>query len=87
MHITCTKTKTCCAGPAETIEEYYKAKSGAKRPKLQDLTVAQWGLANTRIMNKLVMCNGTYDQECAHNYLAYTVKVFEMFGKFERVVF
>jgi hypothetical protein len=73
-----------CNGPGEVLEEFYKAKTGVRRPKLQDVTVAQWGLANSRIMDQLFFCDGAPGEGVRH-YLAYSAKVFEMFGKFDKV--
>ena len=71
-----------CDSTADAIDQYVKARSGPRRPKLEDLTISQWGLANTRIMHKL------YPQGTPGiaSYLAYTCKVFELFGKFDRVL-
>ena len=77
-----------CAGADDVLKEFYRAKSGPKRPKLQDVTVAQWGLANTRIMNKLFLdtvAAAVIDIQGMRRYLAYTAKTFELFGKFDRV--
>ena len=77
-----------CAGADDVLKEFYQAKSGPKRPKLQDVTVGQWGLANTRIMNKLFLdtvAAAVIDIQGMRRYLAYTAKTFELFGKFDRV--
>ena len=74
-----------CRGPDEVLSEFYRAKTGARRPKLQDITVSQWGLANARIMDKLFFSNQGCDIRQARLYLAYTAKVHDLFTKFERL--
>ena len=74
-----------CKGADDVLSEYYKAKTGSRRPKLQDLTVSQWGLANARIMDKLYFAVDRCDIRSARLYLAYTAKLHELFNKFERV--
>ena len=71
-----------CDSTADAIDQYVKARSGPRRPKLEDLTISQWGLANIRIMHKL------YPQGTPGiaSYLAYTCKVFEHFGNFDHVL-
>jgi hypothetical protein len=63
------------------FDQIMKAKSGPKKPRLEDVSVAEWGMANQRIMAEL------YDPPTAEAeyYWAYTLKVFEMFTKFDRV--
>jgi hypothetical protein len=70
-----------CTDAAAALEQYIKAKTGARRPRLEDVTIAQWGLANIRIMDKLFQSTISG----ARLYMAYTAKVFQMFGKFDRV--
>ena len=74
-----------CKDSAEVLEQYIKAKSGAKRPKLEDVTVAQWGIANTRIMDKLFHADGIVNTIGLRQYMAYTCKVFELLQKYDRV--
>ena len=56
-------------------------RSGAKRPPLESVTVEEWCLANTRIMNELMTDN---DPFCLSDYLAYTVKICQLFKQFDR---
>ena len=70
-----------CATAADALEQFARAKGGARRLKLEDVTVSQWGLANTRIMHKLYPSGGP----AITRYMAYTCKVFELFGKFDHV--
>ena len=71
------------SGPDEVLQEYYKVKSGSRRPKLEDVSIAQWSLANARIFDKLFW-QGNFSQTNARRYLAYTAKISEMFVKFEK---
>lgn len=73
-----------CSGPDEVLQKYYSAKAGARRPKLHDVTISQWGLANARIMDKLFFATNSGDMARARLYLAYTAKVHELFNKFDR---
>lgn len=55
-------------------------RSAAKKPKLHNVTVEEWCLANTRIMDILI--NTTPD--VLRDYLSYTMKVCELFKCYER---
>jgi hypothetical protein len=67
---------------SEIIEQIVKTKTGPVRPKLEDVSVAQWNLANVRIMDVL------FESPTIHsvrNYMAYTARVNSYFSKFDRV--
>jgi hypothetical protein len=66
---------------AGIIDHIVKVKSGPKKPKLEDLSVAEWSLANVRIMDILYDPPGP--EVC--DYWAYTAKVLEMFRVHDRV--
>lgn len=70
-----------CKDTADALEQFVKAKSGARRPKLDNLTIAQWGMANTRIMDRLF----PQFNAATRQYMAYTCKVFELFQVYDRL--
>lgn len=59
-------------------------RSGVKRPAIETLTIEEWCLANTRIMYELLE-NGNLGVISLKDYMAYTVKVCDLFRHFERV--
>jgi hypothetical protein len=63
------------------FDQIMKAKTGPRKPKLEDVTIAEWGMANQRIMAELFNPPGPETEY----YMAYTLKIFEMFTKFDRV--
>ena len=71
--------------PDAVLNEYYRARAGPKRPKLQDVSIAQWRLANVRIMDKLLCDSGLQGATASRHYMAYSAKIFEMFATFDRV--
>ena len=73
-----------CKGANDVLDEYYKAKCGAKKPRLHEVTVAQWSLANARIMDRLFF-QAAGDIQSSRRYLAYTAKISELFSLYERV--
>ena len=56
-------------------------KSGAKRPPLDSVSVEEWALANTRIMNELMKDSDVF---CLSDYMAYTIKTCQLFKQFDR---
>ena len=74
-----TSQRSGCA--ADALEQYVSAKCSTSRVKLEDVTVNQWGLANTRIMHELYPSGGPD----ITRYMAYTCKVFELFENFDCV--
>jgi hypothetical protein len=63
------------------IDHIVKVRSGPVRPKLEDVTVEQWALANTRIMD--MVFNPV--SEAVHDYWAYTAKILRLFMAYDRV--
>lgn len=58
-------------------------RTGPKRPSLDTVTVEEWCLANTRIMNELM--TSTQDNSgIITDYMSYTVKVCQLFSKFDK---
>ena len=68
----------------EVISEHgtsqFVHRSGAKRPKLANVAIEEWCLANTRIMDILV----SESPSILRDYMAYTMKVCELFKCYER---
>ena len=67
---------------ADLLESLVQLKTGPRRPRIEDVSVADWSVANTRIMDKLFGDNVT---EEVRDYWSYTVKISELFRDFERV--
>ena len=63
------------------FDQIVKAKTGPKKPRLEDVSIAEWGIANTRIMFELFEPG---DKGVVY-YWAYTIKMLEMFSKFDRI--
>jgi hypothetical protein len=63
------------------IDHIVKVRSGPARPKLEDVTVEQWALANTRIMDMLF----NPVTEVVRDYWAYTAKILRLFMVYDRV--
>ena len=59
----------------DVIESIVKAKTGPVRPRLEDVTIAEWNLANVRIMDELFQPS----QAGVRNYWACTARVNSMF--------
>ena len=53
-------------------------KYGKRKPKLESVTVAQWTVANTRIMHRLISSKQLVSYDDIKSYLAYTVKVMQL---------
>jgi hypothetical protein len=53
-------------------------KTAARRPKLENISVEEWCLANMRIMN-LIVSNGGYDPSLIKDYMSYTIKICELY--------
>jgi hypothetical protein len=60
-------------------------RTGPKRPSLDTVTVEEWCLANTRIMNKLMTAMPHADTSFLTDYMSYTVKVCQLFSKFDKI--
>ena len=58
---------------------------GQQRPRLESVTLTQWVIANTRIFHTLLFANKLPTPRDVKEYLAYTVKVMELAGKYEWV--
>lgn len=59
-------------------------RTGAKTPPLESVAIEDWCLANSRIMFELLEC-GALDITSVKDYIAYTVKICDLFRNFERV--
>ena len=55
---------------------------GPKKPKLENVTLAQWVIGNTRIFHTLLQGGKLPSIQDMQHYLAYTVKVMELSTKF-----
>ena len=53
-------------------------KYGKRKLKLESVTVAQWTVANTRIMHRLISSKQFVSYDDLKSYLAYTVKVMQL---------
>ena len=58
---------------------------GQQRPRLESVTLSQWVVANTRIFHHLLFANKLPTSRDLRDYLAYTVKIMELAGKYEWV--
>ena len=67
---------------SDLIESIVQIKAGPRRPKLEDVSIADWCIANTRIMDKLF---GSHPNIAVRDYWAYTVKICELFRDYDRV--
>ena len=68
---------------ADLLDQLVKAKLGPTRPRLEDVSIAQWNLANMRILDILLDSPETLGPVCY--YMAYTMRINTYFGKFDRV--
>ena len=59
-------------------------RGGTKRPSIENVTVEEWCLSNTRIMNELLV-GGELNHATLQDYMAYTVKVCDLFKRYDRV--
>ncbi len=58
---------------------------GQQRPRLSNVSWQQWVIANTRIFHALLFSSKVPTLQDIRDYLAYTVKVMELAGKYEWV--
>ena len=63
------------------IDHIVRVRSGPLKPKLADVSHAEWGLANTRIMDQLFQPG----HPAIRDYMAYTTKIFRLFMPYDRV--
>ena len=83
LHYLTQKAKAKCyeitdfLGLAEEICEHVVIKSGPRKTRLKNVTPAQWGTANIRILTESLR-TGALEQSALYDYLAYTIKVGEM---------
>jgi hypothetical protein len=59
-------------------------KGGVRHPQLTSVSIEEWALANTRIMNEMCM-SGELKDVALSDYMAYTVKICELFKYYDRV--
>ena len=60
-------------------------RNAPRRPKLASVSVEEWCLANTRIMDKLMNSGSLCDPHSIRDYMAYTIKVCEYFRTFDKI--
>ena len=58
---------------------------GQQRPRLESVSLSQWVIAHTRIFHSLLFAGKLPTARDVRDYLAYTVKVMELAGKYEWV--
>ena len=58
---------------------------GAKKPKLEQVTLQQWVVSNTRIFYNLLASRKFQSHEDIQHYLAYTIKIMELAYRFQLV--
>ena len=56
---------------------------GTKKQKLEDVSLAQWVIGNTRIMYTLLFSNKLPINKDVRNYFSYTVKIRELANKYD----
>ena len=56
---------------------------GQQRPRLESVSLSQWVVANTRIFHSLLFSCKLPTSRDVRDYLAYTVKIMELAGKYE----
>ena len=61
-------------------EQQIVVKAGPKKPKLENLTLSQWSVANLAILNKLV-ADGKLKDESLMDYLSYFTKIYQLVQK------
>ena len=59
-------------------------RSATRKPKLQDITVEEWALANVRIMDEMYV-KAELSGSAVRDYMAYTAKICELFRRYDRV--
>ena len=62
-------------------------RNAPRRPKLASVSVEEWCLANTRIMDKLMNSGSLCDPRSIRDYMAYTIKVCENFRTLKSLCF
>ncbi len=58
--------------------------SATRKPKLQDITVEEWALANVRIMDEMYI-KAELAGSAVRDYMAYTAKICKLFRRYDRV--
>ena len=61
-------------------EQQIVVKAGPKKPKLENLTLSQWSVANLAILYKLV-ADGKLKDESLMDYLSYSTKIYQLVQK------
>ena len=56
---------------------------GQQRPRLESVSLTQWVVANTRIFHSLLFSSKLPTSRDVRDYLAYTVKIMELAGRYE----
>ena len=56
---------------------------GHQRPRLESVSLTQWVVANTRIFHSLLFSSKLPTSRDVRDYLAYTVKIMELAGRYE----
>ena len=56
----------------------------ARKPRLENVSVEEWCLANVRIMN-LIVTNAGFNPSLIKDYMSYTIKTCELFKKYQTV--
>ena len=59
-------------------------RSAARKPKLQNISIEDWCLANTRIMDEMYS-SGRLNNHSIRDYMAHTMKICELFRVYDRV--
>ena len=59
-------------------------RSAVRKPKLQNISIEDWCLANTRIMD-VMYSSGCLNSYSIRDYMAYTMKICELFRVYDRV--
>ena len=72
---------TTAADPtaADVLDTIARARAGPKKPRLEDVTIPEWNIANVRIMDELHSTSA--DSFSVRNYWAYTVQINTLFKK------
>ena len=68
---------------ADLLDQLVKAKLGPTRPRLEDVSIAQWNIANMRILD--VLLDAPTALGPIRYYMAYTMRINTYFTKFDRV--
>lgn len=56
---------------------------GLKRPRLEQVSLPQWVVSNTRIFYNLLFRRMLSTQSDVQNYLAYTIKIMELSDRYQ----